>query len=270
MHLCTIAELQRSSFYKWRKRKTRPLTQKELEDEELKRLLKEIDQEVKHIYGCPRLTLELNARYHKPINHKRVYRLKKELNIQAKIFKKKRKFKHEEQVAENVLKRDFSADNPDKKYVTDITYLTGGRTRLYLSTILDACTKEVVAYQLSEVNDNKLVLDTLKKLNKKRDVKNALIHSDQGHQYTSHKYTNQLKKYHMIKSMSRKANCWDNALMESFFGKLKEESIRILKPQTKREIRKVIKNYIEFYNNRRRQKKLNGMTPLEYKNAIAA
>ncbi|WP_407668389.1 DDE-type integrase/transposase/recombinase [Oceanobacillus damuensis] len=87
------------------------------------------------------------------------------------MFKKKRKFKYEEQVAENVLQRNFTADKPDDKYVTDITYLTGNRTRLYLSTILDVCTKEAVAYQISEVNDNKVVIDTLKKLKKKRDVK---------------------------------------------------------------------------------------------------
>ncbi|MCQ6277049.1 DDE-type integrase/transposase/recombinase [Bacillus sp. V3B] len=128
--------------------------------------------------------------------------------------------------------------------------------------MLDLCTNEVVGYHISDQNDKDLVLNTLDKAVIKGEVKGTLIHSDQGHQYTSHDYTDYLCERDMVKSMSRKANCWDNAPIESFFGRLKEETMRIHKPKTKQEVHKVINDYMEFYNNRRRQKKLRGQTPI--------
>ncbi|WP_319962306.1 IS3 family transposase [Virgibacillus natechei] len=268
--LCIIASVSRSGFYKWRNRQNQSLTRKQKEDEHIKDLIVHFDHLFNHTYGYPRLTEEINDIHFKKVNHKRVYRLQKQLGIQAQIFKKKVRYKHEGYKAQNVLNRDFRAKKPFEKWVTDITYLSTGITRLYLSTILDLCTKEVVSYHVSEHNDNDLVVQTLNKALEKGSVDGTMIHSDQGHQYTSHAYTNLLEENDMVKSMSRKANCWDNAPIESFFGRLKEESMRIHKPKTKQEIRRVIDDYMDLYNHRRRQKKLGGQAPINYKHTIAA
>ncbi|WLR53320.1 IS3 family transposase [Bacillus tianshenii] len=140
------------------------------------------------------------------------------------MYKRKKAQKHEGNSAENVLNRDFTAEKPFEKWVTDITYLPTGLTRMYLSVILDLCTNEVISYHISNQNDNDLVIQTLNKAVGKGDVKGTLLHSDQGHQYTSRDYTAYLENEEMIKSMSRQANCWDNAPIESFFGHVKEEA----------------------------------------------
>lgn len=259
--------MSRSGFYKWRKRQNQPLTSKQLEDEFLKEWILELDQSFHHTLGYPRLTDEINAVYYKKINQKRVYRLQKELGIQAQIFKKKRTFIHEGHQAENILKRDFQADKPNQKWVTDITYLTTGLTRLYLSVILDLYSNEVVSYHIHEENNNHLVLRTINKALTHQNVSETIIHSDQGHQYTSKAYTNLLKEKGLVKSMSRKANCWDNAPIESFFGRLKEESMRIHRPKTKEEVHNVINAYMHHYNNRRRQRKLGRQSPIQYRKA---
>ncbi|MBM7573747.1 transposase InsO family protein [Aquibacillus albus] len=245
------------------------MTAKEIEDEEVKALILKVYKETGYTYGYPRITEELQEVYNMHINHKRVYRLMKDMGIQALIFKKRRKHKQEGNTAENVLNRQFQADKPFQKWSTDITYLYVGRTRLYLCAILDLFNNEIISYHISDKNDNELVIKTLDLATKKGDVTNTLIHSDQGHQFTSHEYTNQLLQYQMKKSMSRKGNCWDNAPIESFFGRLKEESMRIQQPKTKEEVYRTIDWYMDFYNNRRRQKGL-GSAPVQYKNKLAA
>jgi putative transposase len=240
-------------------------TPKQIEDLEIEALIIDLDKKFNHTYGYRMLTMEINAIYHKTINHKRIYRIQRELGLQAKIYKKKKRVVHEGFCADNILNRDFKASKPFEKWVTDISIIQTGLTKLYFSAVLDLYSNEIVAYHLSENNDKELVLDTLKKAQKKGDVSGTLIHSDQGHQYTSRDYTSVVKQYQMIKSMSRKANCWDNSPIESFFGHLKEESIRIYHPKTKAEISAVIEDYITFYNHERRQKKLNGLAPIPYK-----
>lgn len=245
------------------------MTAKEKEKEELKKLIFSIYKGTGYTYGYPRITDVIKKRYKKKVNHKRVYRLMKEMGIQALSFRKKRKYKKEGNTAENVLNREFNVDTPFKKLATDITYLYVGRIRLYLCAILDLYNNEIVSYHISDKNDNALVLKTLEIATKKGDVKDTLIHSDQGHQFTSNAYTNQLKSYQMKKSMSNKGNCWDNAPMESFFGRLKEESIRIQKPRTKEDVYRTVKSYINFYNNKRIQKGLGSLAPIQYKERIA-
>ncbi|MBP1969180.1 transposase InsO family protein [Virgibacillus natechei] len=113
-------------------------------------------------------------------------------------------------------------------------------------------------------------MTTLNEAIKKGDVSNILIHSDQGNQFTSHEYTNYLQSNQMIKSMSRRGNCWDNAPIESFFGRLKEESVRIQKPRTIAQLYKTIEWYMNFYNNKRRQKGLGSKAPTQYQQSSAA
>ena len=138
-----------------------------------------------------------------------------------------------------------------------------------MSTIFDLFNNEIVAYQISDRNDMQLVLDTVKKAKSSREVKETLLHSDQGFQYTSRTFTNQLEEFNMRPSMSRKGNCWDNACMESFFGHLKAECIYLNSFHTESELKQAIDQYIYFYNNERFQKKLGNVSPVEYRTNVA-
>lgn len=188
--------------------------------------------------------------------------------IQAKIRKKKWKHfgrKEKYVLSDNYLNREFSAKRPNEKWVTDITYLLFNGKKIYLSSILDLYNNEIVSYKISERNDLRLVADTVKEAIKKRDVKGLLLHSDQGFQYTSIRYNQLLKRYNIKQSMSRKGNCLDNACMESFFSHFKTECFYRYQFETSKEVKTAVKNYIKFYNNKRFQKKLNNLSPTEYR-----
>mgnify|MGYP003949633475 CR=1 FL=1 len=153
---------------------------------------------------------------------------------------------------------------PNEKWVTDNTYLIFNGQKLYLSAIKDLYNNEIVAYQISQRNDRKLVMDTIKKARKKRKVAGTLLHSDQGYQYTSRLYNQVLQKYKIKASMSRKENCIDNTCMENFFSHLKSEYFYLYSFRTSEEVKHAIQQYIYFYNHHRFQKKLNNLTPYEF------
>jgi len=176
----------------------------------------------------------------------------------------------EHTVLPNLLKRNFKQGTPRKVLLTDITYLFYGKgKKAYLSTILDGSTNEVLAYNITDHLKVELAIDTLTQLKKKRIKlhKEAFIHSDQGVHYTSPKFQAVVKKYKIGQSMSRRGNCWDNALQESFFGHLKDE-INIKDCQTLAEVQEEIKEYISYYNSYRCQWNLKKMTPVEYRNHL--
>jgi putative transposase len=153
--------------------------------------------------------------------------------------------------------------------VTDITYLIFNKKKLYLSAIKDLYNNEIVAYHISARNDLKLVMDTVKKAIKKRNVNGVLLHSDQGFQYTSCQYNNLLKRYNIKASMSRKGNCLDNASMENFFSHFKAECFNLYSFRTAEEVKNAVKKYIRFYNHQRFQEKLNNLSPYEYRTQAA-
>lgn len=226
------------------------------------------DSDINWSYGYPRVQTWLKKMYGLNINHKRIYRLMKANGIQAKIREKKWKHfgrKEKYVVSQNYLNREFSATRPNEKWVTDITYLLFNGQKLYLSVILDLYNNEIISYKISERNDLKLVADTVKEATKKRDVKGLLLHSDQGFQYTSIRYNKLLKRYNIKQSMSRKGNCLDNACMESFFSHFKSECFYRYQFESSNEVKEAVKNYIKFYNNKRFQKKLNNLSPTEYR-----
>lgn len=273
MLLCEIAGVSRSGYYKWENRKSNP-TKKMKEDQFIISKIMECEQDpdVNGSFGYPRVRTWLEKYYGLQINHKRVYRLMKQVGIQAKIRKKKwRYFGLKEQcvVSENRLNREFSANKPNEKWVTDITYLTFNRKRLFLSVIMDLYNNEVVAFQVSERNNLKLVIDTLNKATNKRNTQGTLIHSDQGYQFTSQKYNLLLQKRKMKVSMSRKGNCYDNACIESFFSHFKTECFYRYEFHEKEEVLRSVKRYMWYYNNKRFQKKLNNLTPIEFRNKAA-
>ncbi|PFM80690.1 hypothetical protein COJ46_10810 [Bacillus sp. AFS077874] len=154
-------------------------------------------------------------------------------------------------ISENYLNRDFNTDKPNRKWVTDITYLIFNGKRLYLSIIQDLYINEIVSYQISERNDIKPVLDTVKKAIKKRDVSELLLHSNQGFQYTSKRYNLTLKRYNRKISMSRKGNCLDNACVESFFSHFKTECFYRYQFNEQKQVEHAVKRYIWYYNNKR-------------------
>ncbi|WP_141522257.1 IS3 family transposase [Bacillus pseudomycoides] len=271
--LCEIAGVSRSGYYKWGKKKNNP-SEKMKEDQFIMSKITEceLDPDINGSYGYPRVCTWLKKYYGLQVNHKRVYRLMRKMGIQAKIRKKKWKhFGLKEQcvVSENRLNREFSAIRPNEKWVTDITYLTFNSKRMYLSVIIDLYNNEVVAYQVSENNNLKLVTDTVNKALRNRNVHGTILHSDRGYQYTSKKYNQLLKKYKMNVSMSRKGNCYDNACVESFFSHLKSECFYRNEFHEKEGIFKSIRRYMKYYNNRRFQKKLNNLSPIEFKTKAA-
>lgn len=269
--LCEFAGVSRSGYYKWLKRKN-VKTPKQQEDEFIKGLIIECHNEVNGIYGYYRVKIWILRKYGIKVNHKRVYRLMKELGIRAKIRRKRGNYKRgkENIVVSNILNREFNASAQNQKWVTDITYLMFNQKRLYLSAIKDLYNNEIVAYKISDTNDLKLVVNTIKEAKKKQDVRGVTLHSDQGFQYTSHQYHKLIKKFKITPSMSRKGNCLDNASMENFFGHLKSEVMYLHPFKTKEEVIEAINRYIYFYNHERFQKKLSNLSPVEYRNSKVA
>ena len=189
-------------------------------DKRLKKVIQSIH--VKHKeYGYPRMKIALEEEGYF-INHKKVYRLMSELNIQSIIRKKRRFFKgNYSNTFPNVLNREFKDRQQNEALVTDITYLRFQEGFRYLSVVQDIYNNEVVSWKISKRNDNELVLDTFEMLAQKRDVRGTILHSDQGFQYTSHAYNKRLLDLGIIGSHSRKGNCHDNACIESFFSHFK-------------------------------------------------
>ncbi|MFF3022318.1 IS3 family transposase [Gottfriedia sp. NPDC057948] len=258
--LCKIAGVSKSGFYKWARKKECPST-KQIEDQFIVSKIKEChqDPDINESFGYVRVKTWLKKVHGLVVNHKRVYRLMKENGIQAKIRVKKWKHfgrKEKYVISNNYLNREFNTKDPNKKWVTDITYLIFNGKRLYLSVIQDLYNNEIVSYQISERNDLKLVLDTVKKARKKRDVRGLLLHSDQGFQYTSKRYNLTLKRYNINASMSRKGNCLDNACIESFFSHFKTECFYRYQFNDQNQVEHAVKRYIWYYNNKRFQKKL--------------
>ncbi|MCY7784987.1 MULTISPECIES: IS3 family transposase [unclassified Bacillus (in: firmicutes)] len=268
--LCQVAGVSKSGYYKWLRKQKSP-SEKQIEDESVKKKIMECHQKLRGIYGYRRIQVWLEKMYGLHINHKRIQRLMNELGIRAVIRKKKPYYGKKEThvTSDNHLNRDFTASKPNEKWVTDITYLMFNGQKLYMSVMKDLYNNEIVAYQISRRNDLKLVIDTLKKAKKKRNVKGVLLHSDQGFQYTSRLYHKLLKKYQMKASMSRKGNCWDNACMESFFSHFKTECMYLYSFKTAEAVQEAVCKYIHFYNHQRFQKKLNNLSPYQYRTQAA-
>jgi putative transposase len=194
----------------------------------------------------------------------------RELGLKAVIRKRRRYYCQKSlqhgYVYENTLNRDFQTSQPNQKWVTDISVFTLGKQQLYLSVIMDLFNNEIVAYQMSQSPDTQLVIKTLEKaVQKRKNVQGILLHSDQGIQYKSREYHNRLKQYGMTPSMSRKGNCLDNACIESFFSHLKTEGVFLFNIENLRQIQNLVHRYIHFYNFERMQRRLNNLTPVEYR-----
>ena len=205
------------------------------------------------------------------MNIKKIRRLMKKYNLfcpirKANPYRRMAKALKTNNVAKNLLNREFEKHGPRKVLLTDITYIPYNNTRCYLSTIIDGFTKEVLAYVLSESLEIDFVLETVNQLINKHGIaltSETLIHSDQGCHYTSCSFIQLLKDKKLRQSMSRKGNCWDNAPQESFFGHMKDE-INLDKCTSFEEVKNIIDDWIEYYNNERYQWDLAKLSPKEY------
>lgn len=215
-------------------------------------------------YGYPRITEELKKIGYK-YNQKTVYKLMKELNI-ASVIRAKKRYKQGKisYICSNKLNREFTSSKPNIKWVTDVTEIKINGEKLYLSAIMDLYNREITAYSISKYNNENMVIDNLKQaINKENDLTGLIIHSDQGVLYQAHRFRNLLKENNIEQSMSRRGNCYDNAVMESFFATLKCEFVYINKFKTTDEFKYKLEKYIDFYNNYRI--KSNGLTPMQEK-----
>ncbi|WP_391209910.1 IS3 family transposase [Psychrobacillus sp. L4] len=221
--------------------------------------------------GVKRIAGELKANHDHVINHKRVQRLMNEMNIKSKIRVKKylqsKKDAQSDWVYPNLLNRDFDASLPNRKWVTDLSEITVEEEKFYVSAIMDLCNREIIAFEMSDSPTANLVETTVKQAMKTRklpDLTNVIIHSDQGSVYKSFKYKNLAKKLHFSPSMSRKANCWDNAVIESFFSQLKTEFPHLYATDNAKQVKKDLLLYIAYFNQNRGQKRLGYLSPTAY------
>ena len=261
--LLKISQMARSTYYYYLKQ-----LNKEDKYKKIKAEIKSIYHENKGRYGYRRITMELHNRGYK-INHKTVLRLMNILGLRS-IIRKKRKYSSYRgtigKIADNLLKRNFKADKPNEKWVTDVTEFKVNEEKLYLSPIIDLFNGEVISFELSRRPVFNQILIMLDKAFKTiPNDTNLILHSDQGWQYQMKQYQELLKEKGIIQSMSRKGNCLDNSCAENFFGILKSELFYLKKYETIEELEKDIIEYIDYYNNKRIKGKLRGMSPVQYR-----
>jgi len=218
-------------------------------------------------YGYRRITAQLRNEG-TDINHKTVQKLMGQMGLKAKRKRQHyRSYKGElGKIAPNVIDRNFQTTAPAQKWATDVTQVKIKDRWVYLSPILDMFNGEIVSYVISDSPNLKMVMTMLDKAFKKRDVQGTLIlHSDQGWQYQHKRYQKALEDRHITQSMSRKGNCLDNAMMENFFGLMKNELLYLQEWDSVNQFKTALRNYIRYYNNDRIKLRLNGKSPVQYR-----
>jgi transposase InsO family protein len=263
--MCRVLQVSPGGYYDWR---GRPRSTRAARLDALVVSIKAIHGEVKARYGGPRIHAELVARG-EPCCVNTVAKLMRREGIAAKT---KRKFRvttdsnHDRPVAENVLNREFEPGAPDRAWTADITYIATGEGWLYLAAVEDLHSRRIVGWSMSERIDSRLVVDALEMALAGRLPGEGLVaHSDRGSQYASEHYRRALAGHGIVCSMSRRANCWDNAPMESFFASLKKELVHDEGYATREEAKASIFEFIEvFYNRVRRHSALGYLSPAEY------
>lgn len=267
--LVQLTGVSRSGYYNWLNREKR--VSQEERDKPLLDMMMSLYITHGGNLGNLRFKDELKSQYQVNVNVKRISRLRRMYNLPLKTKRKFRVRKHPHIYVDNLLNQNFKARRPGIKFCVDITYLEVVKPRktfLYCCAIKDLFNNEIVAYSIGEHQSLDLVFDALNKLKEKGFEKGAILHSDQGTQFTNPTYVNRLKQMHLTQSMSRRGNCWDNACIESFFGKLKTEMHGFSTPETKSEMIDAVTSYISYYNQVRPQLKLK-MSPVKYRLAIA-
>jgi len=259
--MCQTIDVSRSGYYAYKKR---PESERSKRQKDVLEKIRDIHRESHEIYGSPTITVELNNAGTRA-GRGMVSRLMRKNGIKSRIRKKYKATtdsNHNLPVAENILNREFTADSRDKKWLSDITYIWTNEGWLYLAGILDVYDGAIVGWSMDSRMTKSLVINALSEACIRRNPgPGLLLHSDRGSQYCSEDYQNEIAKRSFICSMSRKGNCWDNAPMESFWGKLKTEWLSWKRFRTRDEAKQAVFEYIELFYNRRRLRSVNGYIP---------
>lgn len=258
--MCKCLDVSYSGYYKWRRRQQQPN-----KNAQLIQMIQSRYNASNSSAGYRQIKLQLRKHYGIVVNHKTVYRIMKKLGIQS-VARRPRPYTHYGQAIhryDNLLNRNFQANRPNQKWVTDITYIQTNQGILYLSAIKDLYDGFIVGYRYGTEQTTNLVLMTIREaLQKEKAASGLSLHSDQGFQYTSHAYFSLTQEYDITPSMSRRGNCLDNSCIENFFGMLKTEWIQKRRFCTIADAKVAIDQYIYYYNFERCQLKTK-LTPYE-------
>jgi len=264
--LCRALKISRQAAYQYKGRK---IPKREIENERIALEIARIYDANDGIYGYRQIQLLVNRTLDSNYNVKRIYRLMKRMGLKSVTRRKRKTYMKStpQQVAENLLDRDFSASEVNQKWLTDVTEFTfGNGQKAYLSAILDLYDNSIVSYAMGLSNNNALVYETVKTAIRENPAARPLFHSDRGFQYTSYGFSKILEAQGMAQSMSRVGRCIDNGPMEGFWGKLKAECYNLKRYYaTYEELKSDIEDYLRFYNKERPQRRLGGLTPAEYR-----
>ena len=267
--MCHVLGVSRSGYYAWRQR---PLSERKQTNTRLLLHIRAVYHESRNTYGSRRVYHELREQGI-ACSRQRIARLMRQDGlraIQRQRYKQTTRPNPRLPVAPNVLNQDFTAQRPNQKWVADFTYIPTAQGWLYLATVLHVFSRQIVGWSMSERQPTGPVQDALQMaLARRRPQTGLLHHSDRGSQYASHDYQKLLAKEHIQVSMSRSGNCYDNAMMESFFATLKSECVD-RRYATRHEARSVIFDYIEcWYNRRRRHSSLGYLSPAVFEQRFA-
>lgn len=263
--LCDNLGVSRSGYYAWLQRKP---SRRATENVELLEAINEVRKGKKRCYGSPRVHRELKENGHR-VSKKRVENVMRKAKLSAtakRAFRRTTNSSHLYPLADNLLKRTFKTTEPNVAWVADVTYLATGQGWLYLATVIDLYSRRVVGWSLHTANDTDLTTSALREAIRARRPKPGLIfHSDRGSNYASYGHRDQLDAIGARASMSRRGDCWDNAVAESFFASLRKELTFVDSFSTHAQARASVKEYIEnFYNLTRRHSSIGYVSPIEY------
>lgn len=267
--LCNIAKISRSAYYKWINR-DKPTH--DIKNEKVLNIIKNFYEESNHILSYRQMTIKITRECDLKVNHKRIYRLMKVEGLKSVCRRKRHSYTNStpEITAQNVLNRKFKDKQSNEKWLTDVTEIKyTGSHKAYLSAILDLGNRSIVAYKLRKFNNNAIVFEIFDEALALNPNAHPIFHSDRGFQYTSKIFKSKLGKSHMIQSVSRVGRCIDNGPMEGLWAILKTEMYNLYKFNDYKSLQSAVDNYINYYNSKRYQKRLNCMTPLEYRDYLS-
>ncbi len=263
--MCRVLKVSRSGYYAWR---VRPESQRATTDRELTRVIRRLHAESKGVYGSRNIRLDLKDEGYHYGRHKvaRLMRIAGLSGVPKRRFKVTTQCDPSHPVAKNLLQQDFTAEAVNQRWAADITYVSTYRGWLYLAVVMDLYSRRIVGWSMNRRISRHLVVDALKMaLDQRRPEGDLIHHSDRGSQYTSDDFRDELQKHDIQCSMSARGNCYDNAVVESFFGLLKRERVNRVRYRTRDEARADVFNYIEcFYNRKRRHGYLGNISPAAF------
>lgn len=263
--MCRLLDVAASGYYAWRRR---PEPQRVQRNRELLEKIRSIHAASKGVYGSPRVHAELLAKGVKVGRHKvaQVMRSARLKGCPKRRYRTTTQRDPGHQIAQNLLRQNFAADGPDQRWASDITYIATRQGWLYLAVTMDLFSRRIVGWSMDRWMSRHLVVDALRMAINARQPTGTLIHhSDRGGQYSSDDFRNELKKYGIKPSMSSTGNCYDNAVVESFFGALKRERVNRVRYRTREQARADLFEYIEvFYNRKRRHSYIGNISPDDF------